>query len=189
MSQLSSDNIADTPLTLWIHGCTCDGSSPWCEWTRSSAYFVYRRPLVVPPLNIGRARTHAKNLETYNNCVIGDHSSFLVAMLFNYGLACHLSSYRSCRTIERWIPARIWPTYEGMTSGNKSSSLAGFDWKQERNLIQHSILPSSNEQSIDLRAIAVRFGGFTEWIWIITHSIQQRVWTTARALDAVPTHV
>jgi hypothetical protein len=56
----------------------------------TTSFFVYRRPLVVPPLNIGRARANA-NLESYRNCVTGEHTSLLVAMLFNYGLACHLS--------------------------------------------------------------------------------------------------
>jgi hypothetical protein len=60
----------------------CDSAATW---------FVYRRPLVVPQLQIGRARANAENLKVYHQYVTGENVSLVVAMLFNYGLACHLS--------------------------------------------------------------------------------------------------
>ncbi|CAJ1953051.1 unnamed protein product [Cylindrotheca closterium] len=92
MSQLSHGNSADDmcsdSLDTWMlfpamdalhqddNGC----SSP------TASFFVYRRPLVVPSLKIRSARA---NIE--NSYATGEHTSLLVAMLFNYGLACHLS--------------------------------------------------------------------------------------------------
>lgn len=57
----------------------------------TTPFFVYRRPLVVPPLHIGRARADAEYLNTFHGCQSGKHTSLVVAMLFNYGLACQLS--------------------------------------------------------------------------------------------------
>ncbi|CAJ1959892.1 unnamed protein product [Cylindrotheca closterium] len=89
MPKLSSGNSGDahsSSLDTWMYPAVealhdDDGCGP------TSSFFVYRRPLVVPLSNIGTA----ENLKSSHNCVTGQHTSLLIAMLFNYGLACHLA--------------------------------------------------------------------------------------------------
>lgn len=56
----------------------------------SSGFFVYRKPLVVPPLHIWRARSNDESSRIQNHHTTGVQASLMVAMLFNFGLACHL---------------------------------------------------------------------------------------------------
>eukprot|EP00526_Cylindrotheca_closterium_P014474 CAMPEP_0113659092 /NCGR_PEP_ID=MMETSP0017_2-20120614/32134_1 /TAXON_ID=2856 /ORGANISM="Cylindrotheca closterium" /LENGTH=286 /DNA_ID=CAMNT_0000573541 /DNA_START=32 /DNA_END=893 /DNA_ORIENTATION=- /assembly_acc=CAM_ASM_000147 len=102
MSQLSGDNSADVhsmycgkySLDAWMYpamealhdddgGCGSSSLNP--------SFFVYRRPLVVPPSHIGRARANAGDLNTITY-LTRESVSLVVAMLFNFGLACQLSS-------------------------------------------------------------------------------------------------
>ncbi|CAJ1932177.1 unnamed protein product [Cylindrotheca closterium] len=82
----SADIHSDSPLDSWMY--------PAMEAIHSdsdASFFVYRRPLVVSPLDIGRARVQAENMKFYHQYVTGGNVNLVVAMLFNYGLACHLS--------------------------------------------------------------------------------------------------
>ncbi|CAJ1953049.1 unnamed protein product [Cylindrotheca closterium] len=88
MSQFSGGSSGDVccaSLDSWMYPAVeALHNESGCGPTAS--FFVYRRPLVVPQLTIGTVRANPEN-----SSATGERTSLLVAMLFNYGLACHLS--------------------------------------------------------------------------------------------------
>ncbi|CAJ1965415.1 unnamed protein product [Cylindrotheca closterium] len=96
LSQLSGSNIEDIysdSLDEWMYPAVeALQVDDRCGPTASS-FFVYRRPLVAPPLKVDRThkKANAEYLKTHHKYVTGEHTNLWVAMLFNYGLACHLS--------------------------------------------------------------------------------------------------
>ncbi|CAJ1936109.1 unnamed protein product [Cylindrotheca closterium] len=86
VSRCNSSDINSDSLDTWMYPAT-EACRIGHGFDPTASFFVYQRPLVVPSLSIGRARTNAET----SNFITGAHTNLLVAMLFNYGLACHLS--------------------------------------------------------------------------------------------------
>ncbi|CAJ1953047.1 unnamed protein product [Cylindrotheca closterium] len=94
MPQLSVANSSGTcsnSLDTWMYPAVEALHNEQAGCGPTASFFVYRRPLVVPQLTIGIVMANAESLKAYPNGVAGEHTSLLIAMLFNYGLVCHLS--------------------------------------------------------------------------------------------------
>ncbi|CAJ1959893.1 unnamed protein product [Cylindrotheca closterium] len=82
----NSSDISCDSLDTWMYPATEALRDGGVGCGPTASFFVYRRPLVIPSSKIRSARAN-----TENSSATGEHTSLLVAMLFNYGLACHLS--------------------------------------------------------------------------------------------------
>jgi hypothetical protein len=123
MPQLSSNTNADIcsdSLDTWMYPAMMEALQVEDVGGPTTSFFVYRSPLVVPQLNIDSARANAETRTTYHNCAIGEHTSLLVAMLFNYGLACHLS-YLDC---EGRLNDGSWPEYDLLQRASEMYDIA-----------------------------------------------------------------